>query len=102
MILTLPESLNLTQPVSQIAHRLAVGSEFVYNLHKSGARCTNIFKKYSCDICESSEKPLCKAIKLFIKLEREYYLLQIYDIILRYSQIERPEKKEPEIQMNLF
>lgn len=85
-----------------IEERLNKGIQVISDLHKSGHRCTNIYKKFSCTICECKDKPLCKAIKLFIKLEREYYLLQICDIISRYSQMERPEKKQPEIQMKLF
>lgn len=69
---------------TRVLSRLEYGSKFIYDLHKSGAKCTNIYRKFSCDVCETIDKPLCKAVKLFIKLEREYYLLQIYDVLLKY------------------
>lgn len=99
-----PLTIVLGHPDDKVSllQRLVIGSGLIFDLHKSGHKCTNIYKKFSCDICECKDKPLCKAIKLFIKLEREYYLLQIYNIIFRYSRMERVEKKQPQIQGNLF
>lgn len=96
----LPQSLDLTQSLTSLHDRLLIGSKFVYSLNKSGHKCTNIFNKYNCEDCDGI-KELCKAVKLFIKLEREYYLLQIYDIITRYI-LQVREVKNPTYQMNLF
>jgi hypothetical protein len=110
MILTPPESLTLSHFLSEVAHRLEVGSGIIYDLSIAGQRCTNIYRKFSCDVCENMDKPLCKAIKLFIKLEREYYLLTILELIREIVRRKEEfpewakEQRKPQIkdQMKLF
>jgi hypothetical protein len=117
-LLTNIPSLNLSETISDLITRLCAGSELIYRLNIAGYKCSNVFDRYNCEDCilpvniftGELKGELCTACKLFFKLEREYYILRILQLIeeMVKQKEEKPEwmktkkEKTAEIQMNLF
>lgn len=89
-------SLNLAHPRFILIGRIESGLSYIMELHKSGAKCSNLLKKFSCSKCEENEN-LCKAIRKVEELELQYYKLTILEIVILYKEkIENEWNELPE------
>lgn len=117
-VLTPDRSLNLDETISYLIHRLWRVSEIIYALNIAGHKCHCYKDKYYGEDCilpvnlttGQLKGELCVACKLFCKLERQYYILQICKIMEAHIKFleEKPEwmktkaEKQAETQLNLF
>lgn len=108
--------MTLKGSIDDLISRLERGSRVIYDLNIAGHKCVNIFHKYDCEDCilpvniftGELKGELCTATKLFYKLERQYLLLRILQLVQEITKTKewKPEwagtQKKAEVQMKLF